>query len=102
MEQASITSVAVGFLSLAFGSILGYYARQTIAKKQLSTAEGKASKMLEEAEKNAQEIVLESKNKAVNILEEAKKKEQDRENQIIRQEERLGKREELLDKKTEE
>ncbi|OGI16315.1 MAG: ribonuclease Y [Candidatus Moranbacteria bacterium RBG_19FT_COMBO_42_6] len=102
MEQASITAFAVGFLSLAFGSILGYYARQTIAKKQLSTAEGKASKMLEEAEKNAQEIVLESKNKAVNILEEAKKKEQDRENQIIRQEERLGKREELLDKKTEE
>jgi len=102
MEQASITALAVGFLSLAFGAILGYYARQTIAKKQLSTAEGKASKMLEEAEKNAQEIVLESKNKAVNILEEAKKKEQDRENQIIRQEERLGKREELLDKKTEE
>jgi len=102
MEQTSIAALVVGFLSLATGSILGYYARQTIAKKQLSTAEGKASKMMEEAEKNAQEIVIESKNKAVNILEEAKKKEQDRENQIMRQEERLGKREELLDKKTEE
>ncbi len=102
MEAVGITALAVGFLSLACGSILGYYARQTIAKKQLSTAEGKASKMLEEAEKKSQEIVLDSKNKAVNILEEAKKKEQERENQIIRQEERLGKREELLDKKTEE
>jgi len=102
MEAVGITALAVGFLSLACGSILGYYARQTIAKKQLSTAEGKASKMLEEAEKKSQEIVLDSKNKAVNILEEAKKKEQERENQIIRQEERLGKREELLDKKTDE
>jgi len=102
MEAVGITALAVGFLSLTCGSILGYYARQTIAKKQLSTAEGKASKMLEEAEKKSQEIVLDSKNKAVNILEEAKKKEQERENQIIRQEERLGKREELLDKKTDE
>lgn len=102
MELGSITALAVGFLSLAGGSILGYYLRQTIAKKQLSTAEGKASKMLEEAEKNAQEILIESKGKAVNILEEAKKKEQERETQIIRQEERLGKKEELLDKKTEE
>jgi ribonucrease Y len=102
MENVNFAALAIGFLSLAFGAILGYYARQTIAKKQLNTAEGKASKMLEEAEKNAQEIVLESKNKAVNILEEAKKKEQERENQIMRQEERLGKREELLDKKTEE
>lgn len=102
MEQVSFAVLAIGFLSLAVGAILGYYARQTIAKKQLSTAEGKASKMLEEAEKNSQEIILESKNKAVNILEEAKRKEQERENQIMRQEERLGKREELLDKKTEE
>lgn len=97
-----MTALVVGFLSLTVGSVLGYYARQTIAKKQLSTAEGKASKILEEAEKNAQEIVIESKSKAVNILEEAKKKEQERENQIMRQEERLGKREELLDKKTDE
>jgi len=102
MEATSMTALVVGFLSLTVGSVLGYYARQTIAKKQLSTAEGKASKILEEAEKNAQEIVIESKSKAVNILEEAKKKEQERENQIMRQEERLGKREELLDKKTDE
>ena len=94
--------LAVAFLGLSFGALLGYYVRQTIAKKQLNTAEGKASKMLDEAQKESQEIILESKNKAVNILEEAKRKEQERENQIMRLEERLGKREEILDKKTEE
>lgn len=98
----SLTILGIGFLALAAGSILGYYARQTIAKKQLNTAEGKASRIAEEAEKKAQEILLESKNKAVNILEEAKKKEEERENQIMRSEERLAKREETLDKKTEE
>lgn len=100
--ELNISILAIGFLSLAAGAILGYYARQTIAKKQLSTAEGKVSKLIEEAEKKSQEIVLESKNKAVGILEEAKKKEQERENQIMRLEERLGKREEILDKKMEE
>jgi ribonucrease Y len=78
---------------------MGYYARQTIAKKQLHTAEGKASKIVDEAEKKSQEIIIESKKKSVDILEQAKKKEQDRENQIMRMEERLSKREEVIDNK---
>lgn len=100
--EVSLTLLAVVILALAFGAILGYWARQTIAKKQVHTAEGRASKVLEEATQKSQEITLEAKNKAVTILEEARKKEQDRENQIIRTEERLGKREEILDKKMEE
>jgi ribonuclease Y len=55
--------------------------------------------MLEEAEKKSQEINLEAKNKAIEILEEAKKKERDRENQISRSEQRLEKREEVIDQK---
>ena len=95
----SLTILIIGFLGLVIGAFLGYYTRQTIAKKQLNTAEGKASKMIEEAEKSAQELLLDAKSKAVNILEEAKKKEQERENQIMRLEERLDKREETLERK---
>jgi ribonucrease Y len=94
--------VAIGILTLAVGSILGYYARQTIAKKQLSTAEGKINKMTEEAEEKARELEISAKNRAVEILEEAKKKEKAREDQIMRLEQRLEKREELLDKKIDE
>jgi len=100
--EISLTILAVVIFSLAIGSFLGYYTRQTIAKKQLHTAEGKATKLIEESEKKSQEIVLEAKNKAVNILEEAKKKEQERESQLMRLEERLVKREENIDKKVEE
>lgn len=95
----SLTILIIGFLGLVIGAFLGYYTRQTIAKKQLNTAEGKASKMIEEAEKSAQELLLDAKSKAVNILEEAKKQEQERENQIMRLEERLDKREETLERK---
>ncbi len=91
--------LVTGVLSLGIGAVLGYYARQTIAKKQLSTAEGKAVKVEEEAEKKGQEIILEAKNKAVNILEEAKKKEYDREELLRRTEVRLDKKEEGLEAK---
>lgn len=89
-------------LGLAAGSAAGYFVRQTIAKNQLDTAEGKIEKMVEEAEKKSQEAILDAKNKAVDILEEAKKKEKVREDQIIRSEQRLERKEETLDKRMEE
>ena len=98
----SFAVLGAGLLCLVIGAVLGYITRQSIAKKQLNTAEGKASKIIEEAEKGSQELVLESKNKAVTILEEAKKKEADREKQIMRLEERLEKREAIVDNKMEE
>ncbi|MDD5083942.1 MAG: ribonuclease Y [Candidatus Moranbacteria bacterium] len=86
----------------AIGAIFGYHTRQNIAKKQLNTAEGKAAQILDEAEKQSKEMVLDAKDKAVAILEDAKKKEQEREEQIARQEGRIEKREEQVEKKMEE
>lgn len=100
--EIGLTLVAACILMLAVGSILGYFARQTIAKRQLTTAEGKINKMLEEAQQKAQEFEISAKNRAVEILEEAKKKEKEREDQIMRLEQRLEKREEILDKKMDE
>lgn len=95
--------ILVGLLSSAVaGFYLGYVVRQSIARKRLDTAEGQIEKMTEEAEKKNQEAILSAKNKAVEILEEAKKKEQERENQILRGEQRLEKREVVLEQKTEE
>lgn len=88
--------------SLAIGAGSGYLFRQSVAKKQLDSAEGKAERLTEEAEKKSQEMVLNAKNKAVEILEEAKKKEQEREDQILRSEQRLEKKEAVIDQKTEE
>lgn len=89
-------------LSLLVGGSVGYLTRQVIAKNRLNSAEGKVEKLIEDSEKKAQEVVLDAKNKAVEILEEAKKKEKVREDQILRSEQRLEKREETLDVKLEE
>jgi ribonuclease Y len=100
MESGFIFVASAG--ALAIGIFLGYQARQNIAKKQLDTAEGRAVKILEEAQQQSKETVLNAKDKAVAILEDAKKKEQEREEQIARQEVRIEKREEQVEKKTEE
>jgi ribonuclease Y len=92
----------VGIFSLAVGSVLGYFARQSIAKKQLGTAEGKINKMTVEAEEKARTALLDAKNKAVEILEDAKKDEKKRQEQIFRLEKRLENREESLDRKIDE
>ena len=92
----------IGILALAAGSVLGYFARQSIAKKQLGTAEGKINKMTQEAEEKARLSLIEAKNRAVEVLEEAKKEEKQRQEQIYRLEKRLEGREENLDKKMDE
>lgn len=97
-----MTLIITTLIGLAIGGVSGYVIRQTVAKKRLDTAEGQVEKMTEEAEKKSQELVLDAKNKAVEILEEAKKKEKEREDQILRSEQRLEKRETTLDQKTEE
>jgi ribonucrease Y len=100
--ELSFGLLAIGVLSLAAGAVLGYLARQSIAKKQLGTAEGKVNKMLKDAEAEAQAVLLASKNKAVEILEETKKEEKRRQDQIFRLEKRLESREVTLDKKLDE
>jgi ribonuclease Y len=100
--ELSFSLLFVGISSLAVGSVLGYLARQSIAKKQLDTAEGKVSKMMADAEAEAQSVLLSAKNKAVETLEEAKKDEKKRQEQIFRLEKRIEAREETLDKKLDE
>lgn len=98
----TLISFILAIAGLAIGGGVGYVARQTIARKRLDTAEGKIEQMTTEAEKKTQDLILNAKNKAVEILEEAKKKEKEREDQILRSEQRLEKKETTIDQKTEE
>ena len=97
-----VSELIMALLGLLVGAGVGYVIRQSIAKKQLDSAEGKVEKLVEDAEKKSQETILDAKNKAVEILEEAKKKEKEREDQILRSEQRLEKKEIAIDQKTEE
>jgi len=78
----------VAIFALVVGSILGYYARQSIARKKIGTIEEKLQK-----------ITTEAKQKALLILEAAKKEEDQRRQEILQTERLLLKRENILDEK---
>jgi ribonucrease Y len=100
--EINLVVLVIGVFALAAGAFLGYLIRQAIAKKQLTTAEGKIEKLLSDAQKQSQEMTLEAKNKALSIIEEANKKEKQKEDQLNNFERRLEKREELIDRRLEE
>ncbi|MDP1629399.1 MAG: ribonuclease Y [bacterium] len=88
-----------GIVLFSLGAILGYFIRQNIAAKQVGSIEARVAKLAQDAKTEAKEILLAAKDKAVKILEEAKKEEKERQIQLSRLEERLVRREEILDKR---
>jgi len=90
--------VAIG--SLIAGSVLGYLARQSIAKRQADTAEAKIDKLITEAKTQAQEIILKAKDKVVKALDEIKRETTRREEESRKTNQRLERKEETLDSKS--
>ena len=97
-----IGAFLVIFISLGIGALLGYVARQTLAKNQLNTAEGQAKKILFEAEGRAKEELVSAKTKSLEMIEQAEEKIREREEKILKLEERVERREESIDTKIEE
>jgi len=89
----------VGLFALALGSILGYYARQSIAKKKAGTIEQTLQKRLQKAKETADSILSEAKEKSQKILEATKEETSQRHSELLRTERLLLKREHILDQK---
>ncbi len=84
---------------LFVGSVLGYYARRSIAKRQAKTVEAKVDKLVGEAKKEASDIIFKAKEKAIKALDELKREEQRRRDEYSKTRRRLEQREESLDQK---
>jgi len=97
--MAELIPLFVAILSLVIGSVLGYYARRSIAKRQARGVESKVSKLISEAKNEAGGIILKAKEKAVRAIDELKREEQRRRDEYSKTRKRLEEREELLDKK---
>lgn len=80
------------------GLAAGYFIRQTVAKRQVDSAEQKIKNWLEESKSQAKEVVLDAKERAAKLLEEVKGEEKSRKLQLDKLEERLIKKEEQLEK----
>ena len=85
--------------ALALGSILGYYARQSIAKKRIGTIEQKLQEKISQAQKEYERILTEAKEKSLTVLEEAKREEKEHRTRFLKTEQLLLRREDILDQK---
>jgi ribonuclease Y len=89
-----------GILSLGIGSILGYYARQSIAKRNYRTIEARLQKKISQAKQESDSLISQAKDRATQILEAAKKEENERREEILKTERLLLKRENILEEKS--
>ena len=88
----------VGVIVLAIGSVLGYYARQSIAKRDYKNIEAKLQKKISSAREQSETIISEAKNKARRFIEKTKRNTEERQEEVLKTERLLLKREHLLDK----
>lgn len=90
-------SILILFLVGILGLIAGYFLRYLITKRITDNAEIKAKNILNEAKTKGQEIILEAKNNALKVLDDLKREEKLRQEQLIRIEKMLAKRESELE-----
>ena len=81
------------------GAGIGYLVRRVVVSQQAHSIEDKLKGALSEAEEKAKKIILEAEGKAINLLSEAKKEERERKAEISNSENRVLRREEVLEKK---
>lgn len=91
----NILLLAAGLIS---GVILGYFVRIWIALRKKGSLEFKAQERLESAKSEAKGIVLEANEKAASILAEAQKEERERKHDLRKLEDRLLKKESVLER----
>jgi ribonuclease Y len=87
------------FVGAFLGAILGYFARQSIAKRDLKTVEAKIQKKIERAKEEAEEILSQAKEKAEALFKEKEEEIEKRKKEILEKEKLLLKKESFLEKK---
>jgi len=97
MEQ--FIPLATGIVALVLGSVLGYYARQSIARKQAGTIEQTLQKKISQAKIEAETILSQAKEKASRLLSASEREETRRRQELLSTERILLKRESILDEK---
>jgi len=97
MEQ--IILLLTGTVALVIGAVLGYLARQSIAKRDHRALETKVQKRIDNARKRSKEIITEAKKKASQMVEDARKETEEKSEELFKREKFLLKRENALDQK---
>ncbi|MBI1866522.1 MAG: ribonuclease Y [Candidatus Staskawiczbacteria bacterium] len=97
MEQ--IILLLISLLSLAAGSILGYYVRQSIAKRRAGTLESKLQKRVIQVKEETTAAIKKAEIRAAEIVDKAQKEVDERRREFLKVQQILLDRENLLDGK---
>ncbi len=97
MEE--LTLLAVSSLLFIVGVVIGYYIRQSIARKRAGSIEAELQKRLEQTKKNAQDIITKARERANKIEVTTKSDLEERQKLVIKAEERVFKKQETLEEK---
>jgi len=92
--------LVVGVLALVAGSVLGYFARQSIARRKADTIEVTLQKRISQVKKDAQDLISKAKEKAGQIIEKTKKDVWSQRQEFFRAEKILLKRENTIGERT--
>jgi len=90
----------VGIGSLMMGAVLGYLARQSIAKKKADTLESTLHKKLNEAKARSEKIVETAKKEGKSILRKAEEEEKEIKDELLKTQKFLRKKEGNLEEKS--
>jgi ribonuclease Y len=98
MEQI-IIYLGIGVLALALGSVIGYYVRQSIAKKRAGTLEARLEKRVADVKESTALMIKKAEQKSAEITEKSEKEVDQRRREFLKAQELLLSREKLLDGK---
>ena len=98
--MSQLLLVLAGVLALSIGACLGYFARQSIARKQADKIETTLQKRIAQVKKETDDMLLRAKEKAVQYIDKTKKDIAVQRQEIFKAEKLLLKRENILAEKT--
>jgi ribonuclease Y len=98
MEQIILLSTGA-VVALLFGSVLGYFARQTIAKRDHKALETTVQKKMDYAKEKSREIIIEAKEKSTQMIDSARKEAEEKTEEIFKKEKFIFKRESVLEER---
>lgn len=94
--------IVIGVLALLFGSIVGYYIRQSIARKRAGTIEAELQKRISQTKQTVDELLAKAKEKTESLEQKAYNDIEERQKVIIKAENRIFKKEEELENREKE
>lgn len=95
------TLLIIGILGLMVGSVLGYYARQSLVKKRKTVIELKLEKKVQETKEKVEQLKNEARQKAREIISAAEKQVDQRRAQILKAERMLFERQKAIEQREE-